>query len=150
MNITTSPYRPMSSGQRPEPKPASSGSVDRITLNEGLMTTGAAAGGALLAGLGGAAVTYLGGWGIPAAIAGEAIVGGVGMYMLVRGAHDGSAVGGNTMVGVIGGAVAGGVGSLAGGLTALVTGSSTAAIAGGAVAGALAAGGFAGWLALNN
>lgn len=129
----------------------SSGTVGRITGKEALSVGAAALGGAVLAGLGGATVSWLGPLaGIPVAIAGEAVLGGGIMYAIVRDAHDGSVIGGNTLVGGAAGAIAGALGSIGGAIVGGLTGGATGAILGGAAFGALAAGGFATWLALNN
>lgn len=127
------------------------GSVGSITAKEAVTIFGAAAAGAVGAGIGGASAAKLGALvGIPTAILGEGLVGAAGGYMLVRGAHDGSVIGGMTMVGGAVGALSGAAGSISGAIAGALTGSPTAAIVTGAAMGALAGGGFATWLALGN
>ena len=127
---------------------SASSSVGHISGSEGLQVAGAALAGAALCSAGGFAFSSLGGWGIPVAIAGGGVAGLVAGYGFTRGAHDGSVVGGMTFVGGAAGALAGGVGAAAGGLAAYAMGVSPVAAAG--VTGALAAAGFATWLALAN
>lgn len=129
-------------------RPNPGGSVDRITLKEaGGIAMAGVAGGAL-ASLGGVSVATLGPWvGVPAALLGCGLAGAAVGYALTAGHHDGSVTGGMLMAGGIAGAVGGTLGSLAG---AAVSAAGGNPIVGGAVAGALVAGGFATYLALGN
>lgn len=126
----------------------SSGSVDRITLSEAGQIAGATVAGAALTAVGGFAASGFGGWGIPLAVAGEAVIGIAAASAITKGAHDGSVSGGLMAVGAIGGVVAGGLGSLIGLASSSMFGVHPAV--GAAAAGAVVAGGFATYLAHGN
>lgn len=131
------------------PKPSSSGSVGAITGDEFVSIGSAAIGGALVAGLGGFAVDQLGPVaGVSAAIVGEGALGAVSSQ-LILGDEGRSQVSTFVLGGGVG-AAGGAVGSLAGVAARALTGSEHAGLIAGAATGALASGGFALWLALEN